>query len=62
MWQSGSPGARLYRLTLEELRGQILARCAIDAEQFGADLARISDADFSVPSPILWTVSARSVE
>jgi SAM-dependent methyltransferase len=62
MWHSDSLGARLYRLTLEELRGEILARCAIDDEQFSADLERISQADFAVPSPMLWTVCARSVE
>ena len=62
MWSSGSLGARLFRLTLEELRGEILRRCAIDDEQFGADLARISHDDFAMPSPILWTVCARSVE
>jgi SAM-dependent methyltransferase len=62
MWQGGSLGARLYGLTLEELREEILARCAIDPGQFDADLARVAHADFAVPSPILWTVAARSVE
>jgi SAM-dependent methyltransferase len=59
MWQAGSPGARLYGLSLEELRDDILDRYAISEAQFGADMARISRDDFVMASPILWTVCAR---
>jgi hypothetical protein len=59
MWQGGSPGTSLMRANFEQLRREILDAGYVTAEEFRLDLARLNDADFLTPSPILWAAWGR---
>lgn len=52
-----SPGARLMKANLTQLREPILASGMVTAEEFAADLARIDDEHFLSPLPVMWSVS-----
>ena len=60
MWLGGSPGARLMRANLEQLREPILASGAVTPIEFAQDIARLDEPDFMTPSPVMWSVKGRS--
>ncbi|HTO50045.1 MAG TPA: methyltransferase domain-containing protein [Burkholderiales bacterium] len=57
--QPNSPGLRMLRANLEQLRGAILGTGRMSEAEFAADLERLKADDILVPSPILWTVWGR---
>jgi SAM-dependent methyltransferase len=52
-------GADLMRVNFEQVGGRLIAAGLIDAEQLQRDLARLDDADYAAPSPIMWSVRGR---
>jgi ubiquinone/menaquinone biosynthesis C-methylase UbiE len=54
-----SVGADLMRANLEQLREAILDSGDVTPFEFEEDLARLNQADFMVPSPVMWSVAAR---
>lgn len=59
LWQGGSSGACLLRANYEQLRTDMINAGYITEEEFERDLARLEQADFLMPSPIMWTVWGR---
>ena len=59
MWLGGSQGARLMRANLEQLREAILASGVVTPAEFAEDIARLEQADFMTPSPVMWSVVGR---
>jgi len=57
--QPHSPGLRMLRANLEQLRSAILGTGRMTEAEFDADLERLEADDILVPSPILWTVCGR---
>ncbi len=52
-------GAPLQRVNFDQLGPQLIERRMITKEQLTADRARLDEADYSQPSPIMWTVAGR---
>jgi SAM-dependent methyltransferase len=59
MWQCGSPGASIVRANYEQLRGALIEGNYVTEQQLEADLARLDDPDFMMPSAILWSAWGR---
>src|SRR5581483_1432574 len=59
MLLGGSVGTDLIRANLEQLREAILGSGDVTPLQFEEDLARLEQADFMMPSPVMWSVAAR---
>ena len=55
----GSLGTDLMKANLEQLRDAILALGSVTPLELEADLARLDDADFMAPSPVMWSVTGR---
>jgi len=55
LWGGQSVGASHMKLSFEEMRGPMLRSGLISQEEFEADLKRIDDHDFLMPSPMMWT-------
>jgi len=55
MWQGDSPGTRLYKLAFQELADSILRSGLISEAEFEADMRRLDELDFRMPSPMMWT-------
>src|SRR5262249_56267279 len=58
IWKAGSAGARLVKFSCEELRQAIIGTGLMSQAEFEADMARVDERDFLMPSPMLWTASA----
>jgi SAM-dependent methyltransferase len=56
MWKGRSAGTRLMKLTCEQLRDQIIGSGLISQSEFDAEIKRVDEHDFLMPSPMLWTV------
>lgn len=54
MVTSGSPGAALQRANWEQLRSAMIDAGYITEREFEKDLSRLDDANFMMPSSILW--------
>jgi SAM-dependent methyltransferase len=54
MWHTGSPGASLMRVNFEQLREEMIRGGYITDQEIERDIAQIEDADFMMPSPIMW--------
>jgi ubiquinone/menaquinone biosynthesis C-methylase UbiE len=54
-----SPGTQLVRANYEQLRADMIAAGYVTADAIDADLARLDDADFVMPSSVLWTAWGR---
>jgi len=50
-----SLGTSLMKLNFEEMREPMVSSGLISEEQFEADLGRIDEQDFLMPSPMMWT-------
>jgi 2-polyprenyl-3-methyl-5-hydroxy-6-metoxy-1,4-benzoquinol methylase len=59
LWPGGSIGTTLMRLNAEQLREPILATGLVTVSEYADDLARLSDPQFEVRSPTLWTAWGR---
>jgi len=55
MLDRGSPGTSLIRANCEQLRDAMVGAGYVTAEEVDRDIARMDDADFMVPSSIIWT-------
>jgi SAM-dependent methyltransferase len=59
MVQPGSWSARLLRASYERRRHAMIDAGYVTETEFEADLARMDDADFMTPSPLMWSVWGR---
>jgi ubiquinone/menaquinone biosynthesis C-methylase UbiE len=59
IWYGRSAGTRLLRANYEQLRQAILGTGLLSEQEFVANLARLDDEDFLVPSSIMWTAWGR---
>lgn len=59
LWGGRSEGTRLMKLNFEEMRQPIISSGLISQEEFEADLKRIDEEDFLMPSPMMWTAWGR---
>jgi SAM-dependent methyltransferase len=59
MFDHAHPGADLLRANFEQLGERLVAEGLITEEQLREDLSRLERDDWSVPSPIMWTVMGR---
>jgi SAM-dependent methyltransferase len=59
MVQPGSWGAKLLRASYERRRDAMIDAGYVTETEFDADLARMDDADFITPSPLMWSVWGR---
>lgn len=59
LWGGKSSGTRLTTLNFEEMREPMIGCGLITQEEFEADLKRIDEEDFLMPSPIMWTAWGR---
>ncbi|MEP6916287.1 MAG: methyltransferase [Acidobacteriota bacterium] len=59
MVQPGSWSTRLLRASYERRRDAMIEAGYITETEFDADLARMDDADFMTPSPLMWSVWGR---
>ena len=59
LWGGNSTGTTLLKLNFEEMREPMVNSGLITQEQFEADLKRIEEKDFLMPSPMMWTAWER---
>ena len=59
LWDGKSDGTRLMTLNFEEMRQPIISSGLISQAEFEADLKRIDEEDFLMPSPMMWTAWGR---
>jgi len=55
LWGGESTGTGLMELHFEEMREPMVRSGLISQEEFEADLKRIAEEDFLMPSPMMWT-------
>lgn len=55
IWKGYSAGTTLLKLSCEELREPMLASGLISREELDADLRRMDEQDYLMPSPMMWT-------
>ena len=56
IWRGNSAGANLLKLTCQELRDPIIGSGLISHSEFDAEMERLDEHDFLMPSPMMWTV------
>jgi len=59
LWGGKSIGTSLMQLNFEEMREPMVSSGLISREEFEADLKRIDEEDFLMPSPMMWTAWGR---
>jgi len=59
LWGGKSIGTKLLKLHFEEMREPMISSGLISQEEFEADLKRIDEEDFLMPSPMMWTAWGR---
>ena len=55
LWGGKSVGTKLMKIHFEEMREPMISSGLISQEEFAADLKRIDEEDFLMPSPMMWT-------
>lgn len=55
LWGGQSPGTAMMKHNFEEMREPMVSSGLISEEEFEADLKRIDEQDFLMPSPMMWT-------
>ena len=55
IWRGNSAGTSLLKLSCEELRESMVGSGLISQEEFEADLKRVDQQDFLMPSPMMWS-------
>jgi len=56
IWRGSSAGTNLLKLTCQELRDPIVDSGLISQSEFDAEMKRVDEHDFLMPSPMMWTV------
>jgi SAM-dependent methyltransferase len=56
IWKGRSEGTGLLQLTCRQLRDPILRSGLISESQFEAEMRRVDEEDFLMPSPMMWSV------
>lgn len=56
LWNGHSAGKSLFKLNFEEMADAILRAGLMTEAEFEADLKRVDDSDFVLPSPLMWSV------
>lgn len=56
LWNGHSAGKSLFKLNFEEMADAILRAGLMTEAEFEADLKRVDDSDFVMPSPLMWSV------
>lgn len=59
LWPAGSPGTALMRANYEQLRIAMIAAGYLTQLEFERDIAGLEDANFLMPSPVLWAAWGR---
>ena len=59
MWDAANGGAELMRINFEQIGEKVVAAGLLSAEQLRADLARLEDPEFVMPSPVMWMAAGR---
>jgi len=59
LWGGRSMGTSLMKLNFQEMRESMVSSSLISQEEFEADLKRIDEQDFLMPSPMMWTAWGR---
>lgn len=59
IWRAGTVGTGLMKMSCEELREPMLASGLISKEELEADLERVDEPDYLMPSPMMWTAWGR---
>src|SRR6516164_8639606 len=59
LWGGKSTGTNLMKLHFEEMREPMVSSGVISRDEFEADLKRIDEQDFLMPSPMMWTAWGR---
>ena len=59
MFDRRNGGAELLRLNFEQVGAELIAAGLITQRQIDADLARLTEEEFAIPSPIMWSVIGR---
>jgi ubiquinone/menaquinone biosynthesis C-methylase UbiE len=59
MWRGGTSDVSLMRTNFKQLRGALLDGLYVTEQEFNQDFARLEDAEFMTPSPIMWTAWGR---
>src|SRR6516164_8911545 len=62
LWGGKSKGTSLMKLDLEEMREPMVNSELITRGEYEADLKRIDEQDFLMPSPMMWTAWGRKPE
>jgi len=55
IWRGSSPGTNMFKLSFEELADSILRSGLISEAEFEADMKRLDQQDFLMPSPMMWS-------
>ena len=55
IWRGSSPGTNMFKLSFEELADSILRSGLVSEAEFEADMKRLDQQDFQMPSPMMWT-------
>lgn len=59
MFDRRNGGAELSRLNFEQVGADLIAAGLITQRQMDADLVRLTEDEFAIPSPIMWSVIGR---
>jgi ubiquinone/menaquinone biosynthesis C-methylase UbiE len=59
MFDRRNGGAELMRVNFNQIGGDLIAAGLITQRQLDDDLARLTEEDFAMPSPIMWSVIGR---
>jgi hypothetical protein len=59
MPRHGSPGESMLRANYMQLRSQMVDEGYIGGEQVEADLRRLQDPNFAMPSAVMWSAIGR---
>ena len=59
MWDRVNGGADLMRINFEQLGDKAVAAGFLSAAQLKADLKRLDDPEFVMPSPVMWAAQGR---
>jgi len=59
MFDRGNGGSELMRVNIDQIGADLIAAGLITQREIDADLARITEEEFAIPSPIMWSVVGR---
>jgi ubiquinone/menaquinone biosynthesis C-methylase UbiE len=59
MFDRANGGAELMRVNIDQIGADLIAAGLITQRELDADLAKITEEEFAIPSPIMWSVIGR---